>query len=473
MGVPPGDLSFLESVNAFVDEAAQFTRIPKPLLETIKTCKSVLALRFPIEVGNRLYIVEAFRAHHSYHRLPVKGGIRYSEHVTFDEVQALAAQMTYKCAIMDIPFGGAKGGVRVNPRKLTEGQLEAVTRRYTFELVRKGFIGPSLDVPAPDMGTNEQIMAWILDTYLTLRQDDPHGYAVVTGKPIELSGIRGRREATGLGVMVALREAVQYKQDMKAVGLTPGLGGKRIVIQGFGNVGYHAALYLAQEGARIIAIVEYDGTIYNPNGLDIPRLKEWWDEHRKVEGFPDGEFIPSREKGLELECDILIPAAIEEQITAANAARIRARIVAEAANGPTTFQGNKILRERGILVLPDVFLNAGGVTVSYFEWLKNLARVRFGRIEKRFEEWSNLRILKRIEDITGLKTPQKLVQELIEGPSEESLVRSALEEFMVTAYRQIRETKKRNPRLPDLRTAAYVLALKKIARVYQYMGIFP
>lgn len=471
--LPPGESPFLKTVNQFVDDAAHFVKASPSLLEQIKACNTVLTVTFPVEIGNRIHVIQAYRAQHSHHRLPTKGGIRYSENVSLEEVMALAAQMTYKCAIMDIPFGGAKGGVRINPRKLTLSQMEAITRRYTFELIRKNFIGPNIDVPAPDMGTNPQVMAWVLDTYLSMRPDDPLGYAVVTGKPIELSGIRGRVEATGMGVMMALREATRYPQDMKELGLRPDLGGKRVVIQGFGNVGYHTALFLQQEGAQIIAIVEYDATIYNESGLPVEKLREYWEEHRKVGGFPDGKTITPREKGLELDCDILIPAAIEEQITSENAPRIRARIVAEAANGPTTYEGHQILRKRGIMVIPDVFLNAGGVTVSYLEWLKNIARVRWGRIQKRFEEWSNLKILRHIESITGVRTPSSLLQQLAEGPSEEALVRSGLEEFMVSAYQEIRATLRRNPRIPDLRTAAYVLALRKIVKVYQYMGIFP
>ncbi len=471
--LPPGEYNFLTTVNKFVDDASRFVKAPPQLIEQIKTCNMVLVVRFPVEVGNKIMVVEAYRAQHSHHRLPTKGGIRYSEHVSLEEVMALAAQMTYKCAIMDIPFGGAKGGVKINPRKLTPTQLERLTRRYTFELIRKNFIGPNTDVPAPDMGTNARVMAWVLDTYLSMRPDDPLGYAVVTGKPVELSGIRGRTEATGMGVAFALKEVTSYRKDMQELGLEPGLAGKRVIIQGFGNVGYHAALFLEQEGAKIVGVVEWDAAVYNENGIEVEKLKEYWDENHRVGGFPDAKTITPREKGLELDCDILIPAALEEQITSENAGRIKARIVAEAANGPTTYQAHQILLKRGILVIPDVYLNAGGVTVSYFEWLKNIARVRWGRIQKRFEEWSNLRLLHHIESITGVKTPKHLVNQLVEGPSEETLVRSGLEEFMVTAYREIRGIYKRNKNIPDLRTAAYVLALKKIVRVYQYMGIFP
>lgn len=472
--VKHNDYSFLQSVNAFVDDASHFVKISPQLLYQIKVCNSVLRIRFPVRIGKDVMVVEAYRAQHSHHRLPTKGGIRYSEHVNQDEVMALAALMTYKCAVVDVPFGGAKGGVKINPYKMTPAQLERVTRRYTFELVRKNFLGPGIDVPAPDMGTDQRVMAWILDTYLSLKPDDPHGYACVTGKPRELSGIAGRTEATGLGVMYGIREAVSVKQDMRRLGLSTGLEGKTVVIQGFGNVGYHSAYFLWKEGAKIIAIIEYDTAIYNPDGFDIPDVKQYWDQNKKLSGYPKAKMeIKPKEKALELECDILIPAALEGQIHSGNVDRIKAKIIAEAANGPVTYQAHKKLVERGVWIIPDIYLNAGGVIVSYFEWLRNIMRVRFGRIEKRFQEWSNRRIIKLIEEATGKKFPEKIITEASEGPSELALVRSGLEETMASTYQQLREVLRRYRNMKDLRTAAYYSAINKVATTYKLMDIFP
>lgn len=466
------DLSFLESVNAYVEEVGARLKVPRNLLEQIKVCNSVYTMRFPVRVGRRIHVVEAYRVQHSHHRLPTKGGIRYSQNVTQEEVMALAALMTYKCALVDVPFGGAKGGVKINPRKCTKEELEAITRRYTFELVRKNFIGPAIDVPAPDMGTNAQVMAWIVDTYMSLKGNDINALACVTGKPVELGGIRGRVEATGMGVVFGLREALSYRRDMQKRRLSPGLEGKRVVIQGFGNVGYYTALFLQQEGAKVICVAEWDAAVHDEKGIDVVELKRWFDVHRKVGNYPRGRKIEPSIKALELECDILIPAALEEQITMGNVDRIRARIVAEAANGPVTYLASRRLRERGIMVVPDIYLNAGGVTVSYFEWLKNIAHVRFGRIERRYEELWGGRILEVVEDVTRKTIPAKLKKYATTGADETLLVRSGLEDTMINAYREMRETMRRH-RLPDLRYAAYYVALEKIVRTYRLMGIFP
>lgn len=466
------DLSFLESVNEYVEEVGQRLKVPKNLLQQIKVCNSVYRMRFPVRVGRRIQVIEAYRVQHSHHRLPTKGGIRYSENVTQEEVMALAALMTYKCALVDVPFGGAKGGVKINPRKCTREELEAITRRYTFELVRKNFIGPAIDVPAPDMGTDARVMAWVLDTYVSLRGDDINALACVTGKPLELGGIRGRVEATGLGVMFGLREALSYRKDMKKLGLSPGLEGKRVVVQGFGNVGYHAALFLQEEGAKIICVAEWDAAVYDERGVDVKELKTWFERYGRLGNYPYGKKIQPSAKALELECDILVPAALEGQITLENVDRIKAKIIAEAANGPVTYLANKRLRNRGVMIIPDVYLNAGGVTVSYFEWLKNIAHVRFGRIERRHEELWGSRMLDVVEDITGKKIPAKLKKYAVTGADEAVLVRSGLEDTMINAYREMRETMLRH-RLPDLRSAAFYVALEKVVRTYRLMGIFP
>lgn len=472
MTTPKSHLSFFETVSANFDKAAAYTGYPQGLLEQIKVCNSVYSFQFPIQTDEGYEVISAWRVEHSHHKLPTKGGIRYSEEVNEDEVKALAALMTYKCAVVDVPFGGAKGAIKINPKKYTLPQLQRITRRYTAELVKKNFIGPGLDVPAPDYGTGEREMAWIVDTYSAFHPDAIDAAACVTGKPVSQGGIRGRREATGRGVFFGIREACSIAEDMKALGLTPGLDGKRVVVQGLGNVGYHAAKFLQEGGCVIVGIAEYEGAIYNPKGLDVDDVFKHRKETRSILSFPGATNIPNSLEALELECDILVPAALENQITEANAGRIKARIIGEGANGPTTAEAEEILRKRGIMVLPDMYLNAGGVTVSYFEWLKNLQHVRMGRLGKRFTETSTRQIITTIEQITKHTLTDKEKEKLTRGPDEEDLVNSGLEDTMIVAYHQVRETWKQHPGI-DLRTAAFINAINKIATSYFELGIFP
>lgn len=466
--------SFFESVNRNFDKAAGFTGLPKGLLDQIKACNAVYQMRFPVKVGNEYQVIEAYRVQHSHHRLPTKGGIRYSEMVNQDEVMALAALMTYKCAIVDVPFGGAKGGVKINPKNYTVKQLEKITRRYTAELMRKNFIGPGIDVPAPDYGTGAREMSWILDTYTTMKHGEIDGVACVTGKPVTQNGIRGRQEATGRGVFYGIRELLSHKEDCKKWGLTPGTEGKRIILQGLGNVGSFTGLICQNEGnMKIIAVSEYEGAIYSEKGIDINELLKHRKETGSVLNFPGAKNLSSKESALEMECDILIPAAMENQITADNADRIKAKVIAEAANGPISADGEAILLKKGIVIIPDMYLNAGGVTVSYFEWLKNLSHMRFGRMEKRFDQNTYSNLVRTIEDMTG-KTINAQERELLtKGAEEVDLVRSGLEETMISSYNQIRETWKRKKGVEDLRTAAFICALNKISSDYLAMGIFP
>ncbi len=466
--------SFYESVEKNFDKAASKTNIPKGLIDQIKVCNSVYQMRFPVRVGNKFEVIEAYRVQHSHHRLPTKGGIRYSEKVTQSEVMALASLMTFKCAIVDVPFGGAKGGVKINPYRYDEATLQKITRRYTTELIRKNFIGPGIDVPAPDYGTGPREMSWIYDTYQTFKPEDIDRAGCVTGKPVAQNGIRGRGEATGRGVFYGLREVMQYKDDMAKLGLTPGTEGKTMVIQGLGNVGSHTGKISIKEGGfKVIAVSEYEGAIYSEKGLDMDKLLKYRKEKGTIIGFPNSKKLKTREAALELECDVLVPAALENQITLANAKRIKAKIIAEAANGPVSADAEEILLKRGCLIIPDMYINAGGVTVSYFEWLKNLSHMRFGRMEKRFDANQYAGLIDLVSRLTGKTVTAKERNWLARGADEVDLVRSGLEETMAIAYQQIREVYKRKRSVEDLRTAAFVSAINKISADYISFGIFP
>ena len=386
---------------------------------------------------------------------------------------ALASLMTYKCAIVNVPFGGAKGGIKVNPKAYSPYELEKITRRYTSELIKKNFIGPGIDVPAPDYGTGEREMSWMFDTYQSLRPGEIDAEGCVTGKPISQGGVRGRKEATGLGVFYGIREVCNMTDIMKKLGLKPGVEGKNIIVQGLGNVGYHSAKFFREHGAKVIVIAEMEGAIMNPNGLNEEQVFQ----HRKATGsilnFPGAVNIEKSSSALELECDILIPAALENVINGDNAPRIKAKIIGEAANGPCTPEADEIFIQKGILVVPDMYLNAGGVTVSYFEWLKNLSHVRYGRLEKRFTENLNAHILQQIEKSTGKKVPDEEKRLIEHGPDEIDLVHSGLEETMISATREIISIWQSHPDIPDMRTAAYVSAINKVANAYAELGIFP
>lgn len=467
-------LPFFEQVNLNFDKAARYTNYSPGLLKEIKICNSVYHMTFPLKRDDgTIETIHAWRAEHSHHKLPTKGGIRYSTLVNEDEIMALAALMTYKCAVMDVPFGGAKGGIQINIEKYSVGELERITRRYTYELVNKNLIGPGIDVPAPDYGTGEREMAWVLDTYNALAPDKLDALACVTGKPVEQGGMYGRKEATGLGVYYGLREACSLAEDMKPLGLSPGLEGKSVVVQGFGNVGYHASKFLQEGGAVIIGIAGSAGAIYNSQGLDVDKVSDYRNENGSILNFPGARTMKNPSEALELECDILVPAALENQITSENANRIKARIIAEAANGPVTPAAHDILNNRGALIIPDMYLNAGGVTVSYFEWLNNLSHVRFGRVGRRFEENSRKDFMTAVEKITGKKFPEDEVKRLVHGPEEKTLVNSSLEDTMTVAYNEIRETRNRNGEGIDMRTASFIKAIHKIADSYMALGIFP
>ena len=466
------EISFLKQVNKMFDRAAKYTALEPGLLKQIKMCNSVYAMEFPLKKDDgSIVTIRAWRAEHSHHKLPTKGGIRYAKNVNENEVKALATLMTYKCAIVDVPFSGAKGGIKISTREHSEGELERITRRYTYELTRKNFIGPGIDVPAPDYGTGSREMAWILDTYNSVTRDPLNALACVTGKPVGLGGIHGRTEATGRGVYLGIREACDNTDDMKELGLTVGLDGKRVIVQGLGNVGYHAALFLEEFGCVIVGVGEYEGAIYKASGMRLDDIVKHRKETGSILGFPGADDYADSKVVLELDCDILVPAALEGQITVDNAARIKAKIIGEGANGPLTADADNILRERGVLVLPDVFLNAGGVTVSYFEWLRNLQHVRFGRMSRRFEENTTDAILMAVEKLTGKSLTETDRERVGRGATELDLVRSGLEETMIYAYNEVNDTRKKFN--IDLRTAAFVAAINKVAKSYHNLGIWP
>ncbi|MEQ9103060.1 MAG: Glu/Leu/Phe/Val dehydrogenase [Rhodothermales bacterium] len=429
-------------------------------------------MKFPLKKDDgTIEVIQAWRAEHSHHRLPVKGGIRYADNVNADEVAALATLMTYKCAIVNVPFGGAKGGIKINRHNYSEAELERITRRYTYELMKKNFIGPGIDVPAPDYGTGPKEMAWMFDTYNSMSDDPLTAAGCVTGKPVAQGGVRGRTEATGRGVYYGIREACNNPEDMKAVGLSVGLEGKKCIVQGLGNVGYHAAKYLQEGGAILVGLIEWNGAVYNPNGIDIEAAMAHKKETGALLGLAGCTDVGNPAAALEMDCDILVPAALEAQITKENAPRIKAKLIGEGANGPVTADADAMLLARGVLVIPDVYLNAGGVTVSYFEWLKNLSHVRFGRMSKRFEQTSNENIIRSILSATGINLPAEQITKLSQGADELDLVNSGLEETMISAYIENSEIAKAHK--TDQRTAAFVNAIDKVAVYYNALGIFP
>jgi glutamate dehydrogenase (NAD(P)+) len=469
----PEQWSFSESVAKMAERAFDALGLDSGVAGAIKGCDAVLQVRFPVEIRGKIETFTGWRAVHSAHRLPSKGGIRFAPIVNQDEVEALAALMTYKCAIVDVPFGGSKGGLLIDPRNYERSEMQLITRRFTRELVRKGFLSPATNVPAPDMGTGEREMAWMMDTYRTLNPEDINHAACVTGKPIAHGGIHGRVEATGRGVVFAIREFFRHPDDLKSARLTGNLDGKRIVVQGLGNVGYHAAKILQEEdGAKIIAIIERDGALLNDQGIGIEAVRSHIVETGGVAGFGAAKYIDDGLSALEIDCDILIPAALEGQITSANAAKINAKIICEAANGPITFEGDEILNKREVVVLPDAYVNAGGVTVSYFEWIRNLAHIRFGRMERRYDEMRGQHLAQAMESMTGSKLPDIVRDELVRGADELDLVRSGLDDTMRLSYQQISQELHSNNNIADFRTAAYAVAIRKIARSYLDIGVY-
>ena len=459
---------FLASVRSMIDTALGLMELPPGLPDVLRRCRSVYQFRFPVRIRGEWRVFEGWRANHSEHLLPVKGGIRFDPSVDQDEIEALATLMTFKCAVVDVPYGGAKGGLKIDPREFKRHELEDITRRFALELDKRGFISPSENVPAPDMGTGEREMAWMADTYRTLHPDDIDALACITGKPPEMGGVQGRVEATGRGVQYALQEFFRHPEDVETAALEGGLEGKRIVVQGLGNVGYHAAKFLQEEnGAKIIGIIERDGALRSDKDLPVEEVSAHLREQGGVKGFPGAEYVADGAAVLEDDCDILIPAALEGQINGENAPRIKAKLIAEAANGPVTAEGDAILQQAGKVLIPDMYLNAGGVTVSYFEWTKNLAHMRFGRMGRRLMQMRSDAALDLLEQVLQSKVPKEFETAFTKEADELNLVRSGLDDTMRQAYWDIREVWRSRDDVPDLRTAAYIVAIDKVAHHYQ------
>lgn len=465
--------TFRESVDLMVDRAIAAMELDAGTAIAVKSCNAVLQVQFPVKIRGKIEIFTGWRAVHSTHRLPAKGGIRYAPYADQDEVEALAALMTYKCAIVDVPFGGSKGALVIDPSLYERDELEKITRRFTLELVRKGFLSPSTNVPAPDIGTGQREMAWIADTYKHLFPEDINYVACVTGKPVHHGGIAGRVEATGRGVQYGIQEFFRHADDVKHANMDGSIDGKRIIVQGLGNVGYHAAKFLSEEdGGKITAVIERDGALINDDGINIEDLYQHINEHGTINNFPGAILEENGIAVLEKECDILIPAAMESQITLANADRIKTKLIVEAANGPVTYGADEILNKKGTIIIPDAYANAGGVTVSYFEWIRNISHMRFGRMSRRHSEMQGTHMSDVLEQMTGEKISDQHRNKLTRGADELDLVRSGLDDTMRNAYQQIRETMLRMDNVNDLRTAAYVASIEKISRSYLDIGVY-
>lgn len=473
-----GEPSFRESVDLMFNRAARLLDLSPGLEQKIRVCNSTYTVRFGVRLRGKIETFTGYRSVHSEHMEPVKGGIRYALSVHQDEVEALAALMTYKCALVETPFGGSKGGLCIDPRQWDEHELEQITRRFAYELIKRDLIHPAQNVPAPDMGTGEREMAWISDQYMRMNTTDINGKACVTGKPPHAGGIQGRVEATGRGVQYALREFFRHPEDMGKAGLKGSLDGKRVIVQGLGNVGYHAAKFLSEEdGCKIIAVIERDGAIVNDAGLAIEELRQWMNANGgAVADFPGGRHVAEGASLLEAECDILIPAALEGVIHLGNAERIKAPLIIEAANGPVTFGADEILRRKGCVIIPDMYANAGGVTVSYFEWVKNLSHIRFGRMQRRAEEARSRLLVEELERLSsdkglGWTLAQDFKERFLTGSDELALVRSGLDDTMRTAYQAMRQVWHSRQDVEDLRVAAYIVSIDRVAKTYRSKGL--
>ncbi len=473
-----GEPSFRESVDLMFNRAAKLMDLSPGLEQKIRVCNSTYTVRFGVRLRGKMETFTGYRSVHSEHMEPVKGGIRYALSVNQDEVEALAALMTYKCALVETPFGGSKGGLCIDPRQWDEHELEQITRRFAYELIKRDLIHPAQNVPAPDMGTGEREMAWIADQYARMNTTDINAKACVTGKPPHAGGIQGRVEATGRGVQYALREFFRHPEDIAKAGLSGGLEGKRVIVQGLGNVGYHAAKFLSEEdGCTVVAVIERDGALLDPNGLDIEDVRQWMNRHDGLlAGYPKATHVAEGSAVLEDACDILIPAAMEGVINLGNAERIKAPLIIEAANGPITYGADEVLRRKGCVIIPDMYANAGGVTVSYFEWVKNLSHIRFGRMQRRAEEARSRLLVEELERLSsdqglGWSLAEGFKEKFLQGSDELALVRSGLDDTMRTAYQAMRAVWHSRQDVEDLRVAAYIVSIDRVAKTYRSKGL--
>lgn len=440
------------------------------VLDTIKPVDTAMEVCFPlVRDDGRVEMITGYRCQHSHHRLPCKGGIRYTPDVTMDEVKGLAMLNTFKYALVDVPFGGAKGGVAINRNHYSMTEIEQITRRFTIELAKKGFIGPTFDVPAPDIGTGEKEMSWMMNTFRsTIGHGEMNPAASVTGKPMSQGGIHGRESAPGRGIYHGLENFLNSEHYMQLIGMQPGLHHKSFIVQGFGDVGFHMARYLVRHGAKCIGIIEKDASIINKNGINPQEVENHLLSTGSIKDFSGA--ANTKQDLLVAPCDILVLAASERQVTAKNARDIKAKVIAEGANGPTTPAADKILQNRRRLVIPDLFLNAGGVVVSYFEWLKNLNNVSYGRLTWKYEEESYHHLLDSVQQSMQMHFPGQTIPvfptsqllKLMKEPSEKDIVHSGIAFAMQRSAKKIMQTAEEYDLGLDLRAAAYVVGLEKV-----------
>ena len=460
---------FLKSISKMFDDAVKILGVKRGLANQIKSCNSTHTIRFGVKLESGIKTFTGWRAVHSEHLEPVKGGIRYSPHIKTSEIEAMAALMTFKNAVIDVPFGGSKGGLKIDPKKYSEEELEKITRRFTEELSKRGLISPSLNVPAPDMGTGKKEMAWIADEYKRLHPHDLNAFACVTGKPENMGGVDGRTEATGRGIFFALKSFFD-SVDIKKTKIKGSLKSQKIIVEGLGKVGYYAAAALREHGCKIIGVIEHHHSFFNEKGLDIDLIKKWLSESGDAKDYPNQNELKTRDEVFEKKSDIFIPAAREGTVTEENQAKLNTKIICEGANGPLTSRADEELSKRGVFIIPDLYANAGGVAVSYFEWVRNLSHMRFGRMEKRRKEYENASLISIIENSTGSRVASKTKDILKQGPSEIDLVRSGLEDMMAEAYENMSEIWNDN-NYPSLRTTAYIYSIKKLVESYKSIGI--
>ena len=463
---------FLNDTTKFVNKALKHSNISAGLANKIITCNSTYTVRFGVRLRDDIYTFEGWRSVHSEHMEPTKGGIRFDLQTHAEEVEALAALMSYKNAIINVPFGGSKGGLKINPADWTKKEIEKITRRFAQELIKRDLISPSMNVPAPDIGTSSTEMAWIADEYRKINPVDINGAACVTGKPANKNGLVGREEATGRGVQFIVREFFRNPELLKLVKLDDDLSSKSFILQGFGNVGYHLSKFLTEDDkVKLIGLAEYNGGIYNEDGINVEHAKKYFIKNKSFENYPKASFVKDSSLLLKRQCDILIPAARENVITEKNAADISAKLIVEAANGPISYKGNQILNKNKIFVIPDILANSGGVAVSYFEWVKNIRHIRFGRLEKRRNQLQLNNLIEAIESMTGKTMPKKYKDNFMDGIEEIDLIRSGLDDMMIDGFQSVKKEYLETENIQDFRTAAFKVAIEKIALAYDSIGL--